>query len=103
VLLQRHGEKLLVIDEIVLERATTEEACMEFENRYKGLSGGLEIYGDASGNAMRTTGISDYQTIRNYLYRAGFRNVKIQVPASNPAVLSRVRKVKAGEMAQRLF
>jgi hypothetical protein len=93
--LQRHGEKLLVIDEIVLERATTEEACMEFENRYKGLAGGLEIYGDASGNAMRTTGISDYQTIRNYLYRAGFRNVKIQVPASNPAVLSRVRKVNA--------
>jgi terminase large subunit-like protein len=95
VLLQREGERLVVIDEIVLDRATTEEACMEFENRYKGLQGALEIYGDASGNAMRTTGISDYQMIRNYLYRAGFRNVRIQVPASNPAVLSRVRKVNA--------
>lgn len=95
VLLQRDGERLLVIDEIVLERATTEEACMEFENRYKGLSGGLEIYGDASGNSMHTTGASDYQTIRSCLYRAGFRNVRMQVPAANPGVLNRVRKVNA--------
>ncbi len=95
VLLQRAGERLVVIDEIVLERATTEEACMEFENRYKGLAGGLEIYGDASGNSTHTTGASDYQTIRSFLYRAGFRNVKMQVPASNPGVLNRVRKVNA--------
>jgi hypothetical protein len=35
VLLQRDGARLVVIDEIVLERATTEEACQEFDNRYK--------------------------------------------------------------------
>jgi hypothetical protein len=95
VILQHAGERLVVIDEIVLARATTEEACMEFENRYRGHAGALEIYGDASGNAMHTTGIGDYQVIRNCLYRAGFRNVKVQVPASNPPVLSRVRKVNS--------
>ncbi len=95
VLLQWQGGHLAVIDEIVLERATTEEACMEFENRYRGHAGGLEIYGDASGRNMHTTGTNDYATVQNYLTRAAFRNVRVLVPASNPAVLSRVRKVNA--------
>ncbi len=95
VLLQWQGGRLAVIDEIVLERATTEEACMEFENRYRGHTGALEIYGDASGRNMHTTGTNDYATVQNYLTRAAFRNVRVRVPASNPAVLSRVRKVNA--------
>ncbi|HEX4163890.1 MAG TPA: hypothetical protein VHZ55_00315, partial [Bryobacteraceae bacterium] len=95
VLLQWQGSELAVIDEIVLERATTEEACMEFENRYRGHTGGLEIYGDASGRNMHTTGTNDYATVQNYLTRAAFRNVRLRVPPSNPAVLSRVRKVNA--------
>lgn len=93
VLLQSHGDQLVVIDEIVLERATTEEACQEFENRYKGHVAGLEVFGDASGRNMHTTGISDYTMLQNYLYRAGFRNIKIRVPNSNPPVLNRVQKV----------
>ncbi len=95
VLLQsRHGH-LAVIDEIVLERATTEDACLEFENRYKRHAGPLEIYGDASGRSMRTAGPSDYLTVQNFLTRAGFRKVRMHVPSSNPTVLSRIREVNA--------
>jgi hypothetical protein len=92
---QRNGDRINVIDEIVLERATTEEACQEFENRYRTHLAGLEIFGDASGRNMHTTGTSDYSMLQNYLYRAGFRNVKISVPQRNPPVLNRVQKVNA--------
>jgi hypothetical protein len=33
--------------------------------------------------------------LQGMLYRAGFRKVKLRVPRSNPAVLSRVQKVNA--------
>lgn len=95
VLLQWDNGRLAVVDEIVLERATTEEACMEFENRYKGHVAPLEIFGDASGKNMHTTGTSDYTMLQSYLYRAGFRHVKLRVPTKNPPVLNRVQKVNA--------
>jgi hypothetical protein len=95
VLVQRHGDRLMVVDEIVLERATTEEACLEFENRYKQHPAALEIYGDASGRNTHTTGTGDYTLLQGFLYRAGFRDVKVKVPASNPPVLDRVQKVNA--------
>jgi hypothetical protein len=95
VVVQDVNGKLSVIDEIVLERATTEEACQEFENRYRGHAAGLEIYGDSSGRNMHTTGMSDYNTLQTCLHRAGFRTVKLRVPASNPPVMSRVRCVNA--------
>ncbi|MBV9158619.1 MAG: terminase family protein [Acidobacteriaceae bacterium] len=95
VLLQRDHGRLVVIDEIVLERATTEEACQEFENRYRGHAAGLEVFGDASGRNMHTTGTTDYTMLQGFLYRAGLRNVKIRVPTKNPPVLNRVHKVNA--------
>jgi hypothetical protein len=95
VIAQRDGDRINVIDEIVLDRATTEEACQEFENRYKNHLAGIEVYGDASGRNMHTTGTTDYTMLQNYLYRAGFRNVRIRVPQSNPPVLNRVQKVNA--------
>jgi hypothetical protein len=95
VLVQEHEGRLVVIDEIVLNRATTEEAGLEFENRYKNHGAGLEIFGDASGRNMHTTGTTDYTMLQALLYRAGFRRVKLRVPSSNPPVLSRVQKVNA--------
>ena len=95
VILQQQGERLVVIDEIVLDRATTEEAGIEFENRYGGHSAGLEIYGDASGRNMHTTGTTDYTMLQSFLYRANFRNVKLRVPSKNPPVLDRVKRVNA--------
>ncbi|MGC2661520.1 MAG: terminase family protein [Bryobacteraceae bacterium] len=93
VLAQYHDSQLRVIDEIVLERATTQEAATEFENRYGKHQGAVEIFGDASGRSMQTTGFSDYQILQNTLTRAGIRRIKMRVPASNPPVLSRIRKV----------
>lgn len=95
VLLQWDSGRLAVVDEIVLERATTEEACIEFENRYKGHPGQLEVFGDASGRNMHTTGTNDYTMLQGYLYRSGFRQVKVRVPSKNPPVLNRVQKVNA--------
>lgn len=93
VILQWQNGRLAVIDEIVLDRATTEEACMEFENRYKAHQAGVDVFGDASGRNMHTTGMSDYSLLQSFLHRAGFRKVRKRVPVSNPPVLSRVRKV----------
>jgi len=95
VVVQNFDGKLSVVDEIVLDRATTDEACQEFENRYRMHSAGLEIFGDASGRNMHTTGNTDYTMLQSYLYRAGFRNVKLRVPSKNPPVLSRVQRVNA--------
>ncbi len=95
VIVQRFGERYAVIDEIVLERATTEEACMEFENRYGRHLAGVEVFGDASGKNMHTTGLTDYVTLQNHLHRSGIRAVKVRVPAANPPVLSRVQRVNA--------
>ncbi len=93
VLLQYEKERLVVIDEIVLDRATTEEACQEFENRYKGHTAGLEIFGDASGRNMHTTGLNDYALLQNFLHRGGFRGIRLRIPSKNPPVLDRIRKV----------
>jgi hypothetical protein len=95
VLAQMEDGKLRIIDEIVLERATTEEACQEFENRYRQHAGRIDVFGDASGRNMHTTGTSDYTMLQNYLFRAGFRNLRLRVPQRNPPVLNRVQKVNA--------
>jgi hypothetical protein len=95
VIVQRRKEKLVVIDEIVLNRATTEEACQEFENRYRGHSGEIEIYGDSSGNNEHSVSNTDYSVVRSYLYKAGFRRLTFRIPNKNPSVLSRVHKVNA--------
>jgi hypothetical protein len=95
VVVQKKGQRLVVIDEIVLERATTLEACMEFENRYQGHAAMLEIFGDANGHSTHTTGAADYSVLQSHLTRAGFRNVWKRVPKANPPVLDRVRKVNA--------
>ena len=47
VVAQRDGDRIRVLDEIVLSRVTTEEACMEFVRRYPDAQKVI-IYGDAS-------------------------------------------------------
>lgn len=95
VVAQIEGETVYVVDEIVLSRATTEEACEEFCARFPQHPSGLVIYGDASGNALRTSGRSDYQVIREYFRRCGYGRVSYRVPRSNPPVRERVAMVNA--------
>jgi phage terminase large subunit len=89
----RWGE-VSVLDEIVLRRATTEQACEEFERRFGMPRAGIVLYGDASGSSMQTTGSSDYQIIRAFFARRAVK-VTYRVMPSNPAVRDRVGVVNA--------
>jgi hypothetical protein len=93
VVAQKSGDRLHVVDEIALRRATTEQACEEFVNRYPDHPGGLLIFGDASGQHMQTTGQSDFQMVRDYLRQVRYGNVRLEISRSNPAVKDRVALV----------
>jgi phage terminase large subunit len=90
---ERNGE-VSVLDEIALRRATTEQACEEFEKRFGLPRAGVVVYGDASGASMNTTGYSDYQVIRNY-FATRSAKVVYRVPKANPPVRDRVSLVNA--------
>ena len=90
VVVQQVGDRLQVLDEIVLRRATTEQACEEFVARYPDHAGGLVIYGDASGQRMQTTGLSDFQMVREYLRSVRYGNVRLDLAKANPNVKDRV-------------
>ena len=90
---ERNGE-VRVLDEIALRRATTEQACEEFEKRFGRVPAGVVVYGDASGASMNTTGYSDYQVIRDY-FASRRAKVVYRVPKANPPVRDRVSLVNA--------
>jgi hypothetical protein len=93
VVAQQIGDRVHVLDEIVLRRATTEQACEEFVERYTDHPGGLVIYGDASGQRMQTTGLSDFQMVREYLRSVRYGNVRLDLAKANPPVRDRVTLV----------
>jgi len=95
VVCQRYGDRLYVLDEIVLRRATTEQACQEFADRYTDHPGGLIIFGDASGQRMQTTGMSDFQMVSNYLRRIRYGDVRMDLARANPSVRDRVTLVNS--------
>ena len=84
-----------VLDEIVMSRASTEQACKEFHTRFPRHDAGLCVYGDATGSRLQTTGTSDYQVIREFLCREGYPMVNYKVPKANPAVRERTALVNA--------
>jgi hypothetical protein len=94
VIAQAHGNDLSVVDEIVLHRASTRDACEEFERRVGMPSAGLVVFGDASGASMHTTGFSDYAVIREF-FRSRAAKVSYRVPSANPPVKERVLAVNA--------
>lgn len=87
--------KLVIIDEIVLGRSSTPEACEEFERRYPRHAPGIVIYGDASGSKRQTTGSTDFQMIREHFERRGYGCVAWRVSKQNPPVRERVNVVNA--------
>lgn len=78
-----------VLDEIVLRRASTEDACLKFSERFASHPSSVVVYGDASGNAVRTSGRSDYTIIRNFFRGSGL-HMEYRIPRSNPLVRERV-------------
>jgi hypothetical protein len=95
VVVQKVGSEIRVLDEIVLSRATTYEACEEFRSRYEKYQSRIVIYGDASGQRMQTGGATDYHIVKDCLRKAGYRDVRFKVPASNPGVRERITLVNA--------
>jgi len=95
IVAQKSGEEIRVLDEVVLSRASTLQACEEFHVRYPNHQAGIVIYGDASGQRLQTAGTTDYRMIRDYFRQTAYRNVKFRVPASNPSVRERVALVNA--------
>ena len=95
IIAQKSGEHIRVLDEVVISRASTLQACEEFHTRYPNHQAGLVIYGDASGQRLQTAGTTDYQIIKEYFRRTAYQNVKFRVPPSNPSVRERVALVNA--------
>lgn len=89
------GDEVRVLDEIVLQRAKTTDACEVFCSRYKRHDAGLTVYGDASGQNQRTTGSSDYELIKDYFQRSWYRSINFDVPRKNPAVRDRITMVNS--------
>jgi len=94
VVVQMFDDEVRVLDEIVLRRASTEQACEEFDRRFGVPRAGLTVFGDASGATIQTTGFSDFQVIREFFRR---RNVAVtyKVPNANPPVRERVTAMNA--------
>ncbi len=95
IVAQVSGVTVRVLDEIVIERATTENACEEFHSRFPHHASGMCVYGDASGARMQTSGTTDYNIVRDFFRRAGYRELKYRVPRTNPLVRERVGLVNA--------
>ena len=90
LVVQIQNQTVVVLNEIVLKRANTYEACEQFQNLYPMHMAGLKVFGDASGHAMQTAGTNDYRIIQDFLRRAGYRLLALNVGRSNPSVKERV-------------
>jgi len=95
IVAQKSGEEIRVLDEVVLSRASTMEACDEFHARYPNHQAGIVVYGDASGQRLQTAGTTDYRIVKEYFRRTAYKNLKFRVPPSNPSVRERVALVNA--------
>jgi len=105
IVAQKKENEVRVLDEIVLGRASTHDACEEFHARYPNHQAGVVIYGDASGQRLQTAGTTDYQIIKEYFRRTAYGNLKFRIPRGNPCVRERIALVNsklfsAGEETQ---
>ncbi len=92
---QIRSEHVYVLDEIVLSRASTADACREFIARYENKAREVVICGDASGRNRRTTGSTDYEVISRCFDQQRGMQVRFRVPNSNPPIRDRVEMVNA--------
>jgi hypothetical protein len=96
VVAQRVGNMLKVLDEIVLNHASTEDACKEFLRRYPRHQVGLIIYGDASARHQQTSsGWSDYDVLKREINGHWTSPRDYRIPTSNPIVRDRINLTNA--------
>src|ERR1700681_2197214 len=90
VVAQVEGDAVRVLDEIVLSRASTYDACEEFGNRFAEHAAGLVVYADASGARRQTSGTTDVEILKKFLSERAYGEVRFRIPKANPAVRDRV-------------
>jgi hypothetical protein len=90
VVAQVDGGRVKVIDEIVLSRASTYDACAEFRERMGSHAPGLVVYADATGARLQTSGTTDVKILESCFRDGAFGRVEFKIPPSNPAVKERV-------------
>jgi len=96
VICQQRGGDIVVVDEIVIGTSSTPEVCEEFLRRYEEHRGGVEVYGDASGEHGHTvTGKSDFHLIREFFGRHPELRGEVLTSSANPAVRDRVNVVNS--------
>jgi Terminase large subunit, T4likevirus-type, N-terminal len=95
VIAQVDGEQVTVLDEIVLSRASTFDACSEFERRFPSHAAGLVVYADATGARLQTSGTTDVAILRQHFRDGAHGLVEFRIPRSNPAVRDRVTLLNA--------
>ncbi len=100
VLLQRVGDDVHVLDEMVLEDANTPKACEAFLQRtaeWRRQPGVMtvELHGDASGYQRRTCGTeTDWSLLREFFGQwRGQMNAQMRASRANPGVRDRVNLV----------
>jgi len=93
VVVQIADGRISVLDEIVIRHGTTRQAAKTFIERYRKHEPGVWIYGDASGYAQQTSGMSDYDMVKEELSLAAFVKSDIRVPKANPSVRDRIHLV----------
>lgn len=100
---QRDGERIQVLDEIVLADSNTPAACEEFLRRTAGWKSQyngpvqLDIYGDATGNGRASSASrTDWQIVKDVFATKGYGSVRqFHVSSANPAVKDRVNCMNA--------
>jgi hypothetical protein len=90
VIAQIEKGKVHVMDEIVLSRVTTQQACEEFARRYPRHAAGLVVYADAAGAHAQTAGPSDHWVLTEFFRSGEYGEAKFKIPPSNPPVRERI-------------
>lgn len=94
VVVQMDGSQIRVIDEIVLSRASTQDACEEFARRYPEYPAGLTIYADACASRLQTAGTTDREILERF-FEERREHPSYLIPKKNPAVRDRVGLVNS--------
>lgn len=93
VVAQIQDGRIHVLDEIVIRHGTTRQACAAFKAKFPKHPPGVWVYGDASGYAQQTSGMSDYDMLRDEFMLWSVYEVALKVPKSNPSVRDRIHLV----------
>lgn len=96
IAVRRDGGKIYILDEIILESATSRQSALEFIERYKDHQNKhVIIYGDPAGRAGEKHGHeSDYTEMENVLRSNGWRYTR-KVKRAAPAIKDRQNAVRA--------